>query len=132
MRIRDWSSDVCSSDLIAQLVEHRSPKPRVVGSSPTAPARPASQRDPETPKASLRTQGKQRVTSRGRPSASQVPPLQPNPFFVIFGVGTRVLPQTLGYEILAGFTNVWIQRQPHQHRTAGADAGTEAIHEGEQ
>src|SRR3546814_3315589 len=103
MRISDWSSDVCSSELgalrprgIAQLVEHRSPKPRVVGSSPTAPARPASQRDPETPKASPRTQGKQRVTSRGRPSASQVPPLQPNPFFVIFGVGNRVLPQNLG------------------------------------
>src|SRR3546814_9614108 len=74
---------------IAQLVEHRSPKPRVVGSSPTAPARPASQRDPETPKASPRTQGKQRVTSRGSPSASQVPPLQPTPFFVIFGVGNR-------------------------------------------
>src|SRR5690554_4099606 len=30
---------------IAQLVEHRSPKPRVVGSSPSAPARSASQND---------------------------------------------------------------------------------------
>src|SRR3546814_6753990 len=38
MRISDWSSDVCSSYLhasVAQLAEQRSPKPQVVGSSPT-------------------------------------------------------------------------------------------------
>src|SRR3546814_18429086 len=91
-----WTKGAFCPRGLSSLVEDRSPKPMVVCSSPTAPARPAFQNVPDSPRSFFEIQRNQRVTDGRCPRTSHLPPLQPNPAFVILRVGNRVLPANCG------------------------------------